>query len=320
MLRTLRLLVPGLCAAAIASTAPAADFPARPVTVVVPFPAGATTDTIARVLAQAAATTLGQPIVIENKPGAEGQVAAQDVAKAAPDGYRITLATSGNLSALPALRKAPPYDPVTDFTPIADVGRYAFFLYLHPSVPASSFKEFIAYAKANQGKLSYGTGNNTGVLMFAHVKSLFGLDMNHVPYKGEPPAMIDLVAGRVQAMIGTSIGVPYAKDGKLRTLVTLLPRRSPLVPDVPTLREIGMKDLTVVVWAALFGPPRMPKDAVERLNKEFVAAMQRSDVQAQMEKLGFALTPARPEALGTLVKDQLGIYRQLVRESGLQPE
>lgn len=160
---------------------------------------------------------------------------------------------------LPALRKSPPYDVVADFTPVADIGRYAFFFDVHPSVPARTFAEFIEHAKTNQGKLSYATGNNTGVLTMGQVKAQFGLDMTQVPYKGEPPAMVDLVAGRVQAMIGTSIGIPYLRENKLRMLVQLLPRRSPLVPDVPVLNEIGLKDLPVQMWAAVVGPAWMPR-------------------------------------------------------------
>lgn len=298
----------------------AAQFPARPVTIVVPFPPGATTDTIARVIAQQAATTLGRPVLIDNRPGAEGQLAAQDVVKAPPDGYRIMLGTSGNLSVLPASRKNPPYDVVADFTPIADVGRYQFFLYANPALPAKTFKEFIDHAKANPGKLSYGTGNNTGVINMAGFRSAHGLDMVHVPYKGEPPAIVDLLAGRVQVMVATGIGIPHAREGRLRMLVALLPKRSPLAPDVPTLAETGQKDLDVILFAGLVGPAGIPADVVERLNREFNAAMTNADVVAQIEKLGFTLTPTRADAFGAMLRDQLGVYRKAVREAGLPVE
>lgn len=314
-MRIANLLV-GLAFAAMAASAHA-QYPTRPISMVIPFPPGGTTDALARILAKNVSASLGQQVIVENRPGAEGQIAAQEVANAQPDGYKIGFATSGNLSALPVMRKAPPYDPVKDFTPIADIGRYAFFLYVHPSVPVKDFKEFISYAKANPGKLSYGTGNNTGVLVFAQVKSTFGIDLVHVPYKGEPPATLDLLAGRVQAMIGTGAGVPYAKDGKLRTLVALLPERSVLAQDVPVLREIGMGDLPVVLWAAIVGPAGMPKDMTEQLNKAFVATLTNPEVRAQIEKLGFAVTPSRPEALGAMIKDQVGAYRNLVNAIGI---
>ena len=318
----MRKLSRGLATATLILLGPAvwAQYPAKPISLVVPFPAGATTDTVARVLAQHASTSLGRQVVVENRPGAEGQLAAQEVAKSPPDGYKITLATSGNLSILPALRKAPPYDVVADFTPVADIGRYAFFLYVNPALPAKTFKEFIEHARANPGKLSYGTGNNTGVLVMGQIKSQFGLDMVHVPYKGEPPALLDLVAGRTQAMIATALGVPHMKEGRLRMLVQLLPRRSSLAPDVPVLSEIGMKDLPVTLWAALVGPAGMPADAVEKLNAAFNAAMARPEVLAQMDQIGFALTPGRPEALGAMIRDQALAYRSLTRTIGMQPE
>jgi tripartite-type tricarboxylate transporter receptor subunit TctC len=316
MQRILKRILLSLAFAACA-TAAHAGYPDKLITMVVPFPPGGTSDALARILAKQVSVSIGKPVIVDNKPGAEGLLAAQDIAKAAPDGYRIALATNGNLSALPAMRKTPPYDPVTDFTPIADIGRYAFFLYVHPSVPAKTFREFVDYAKANPGKMTYGTGNNTGVLAFAQVKSMFGIDLLHVPYKGEPPATTDLVAGRLQAMIGTGAGLPYANDGKLRTLVALLPTRSPLAPDVPVLREIGMGDLPVLVWAGIVGPAGMPKEIVERLNKEFVAAANKPEIKAQIEHMGFAVTPSKPEAFGAMIKEQVNAYRKLVQTIGM---
>ncbi len=316
----MRLMKHLAAALLLAASHAAAQFPAKAVTIVVPFPPGATTDTIARVIAQQAATTLGRPVVIDNKPGAEGMLAAQDVAKAAPDGYRIMLGTSGNLSVVPASRKNPPYDVATDFTPIADVGRYQFFLYANPELPAKTFREFIDYAKANPGKLSYGTGNNTGVINMAGFRTAHGLDMVHVPYKGEPPAIVDLLAGRVQVMVATGIGIPYAREGRLKMLVALLPARSPLAPDVPTLAETGQKDLEVILFAGLVGPAGVPAGVVERLNREFNAAMNNADVIAQIEKLGFTLTPARVDTFGAMLKDQLAVYRKAVRDAGLPIE
>jgi tripartite-type tricarboxylate transporter receptor subunit TctC len=230
------------------------------------------------------------------------------------------LGTSGNLAVLPASRKNPPYDVVNDFTPIADVGRYQFFLYTHPSLPARNFREFVDYVKAHPGKVSYATGNNTGVINMAGFRSAHGLDMVAVPYKGEPPAIVDLVAGRVQAMVATGIGIPHARDGKLRMLVTLLPQRSPLAPDAPTLKEAGQKELAVLLYAGIVGPAGIPRDVVERLNRDFNAALTNADVNAQIEKLGFTLTPSRTDAFGALIREQLAVYRKAVREAGLPIE
>ena len=215
----------------------------------------------------------------------------------------------------------PPYDPVADFTPITDVGRYTFFLYVHPEVPAKNFAELIAYAKANPGKLNYATGNTTGIVSFAQINSLAGIDMVHVPYKGEPAGIADLVAGRVQLMLATpTTGLAHVRDGKLRAFVTTMSKRSPLLPEVPTIAEAGMPQFSITSWAALFGPAKMPREALERLNREFGAAMGRADVQAAMEKQAFALTPSTPEQLAHFVKEQLESYRRILRAAGVQPE
>ena len=313
-----RILRPLLCLALAACAAAAhAEYPDKPITLVAPFPPGGTSDALARALAKGASESLGVPIIVENKPGAEGQIAAQDVAKATPDGYRIALATSGNLSALPSLRKEPPYDSVKDFTPIADIGRYAFFLFVHPDLPVKTFQEFVDYAKANPGKVSYGTGNNTGILAMAQLATMFGLDMLHVRYKGEPPATLDLVANRVQAMVGTAAGLTFVQKGQLRALVALLPERSPLAPDVPVLRETGLGDMPVEMWAAIVGPKGMPAHVVERLNRAFTALLETPDGRSQIETLGFAVTPSAPQALGELLRGQAVAYQKLIREIGM---
>jgi len=304
----------------IAAAGALAAYPEKPIALVVPFPAGATTDTIARIVAEGMAQELGTAVIVENKPGAEGQIAAQDIARAQPDGYRVMLATSGNLSVLPALRKSPPFDVLRDFTPVADVGRYAFFLYVHPSVPARSVKEFIAYARTQSDKLNYGTGNNTGVLTFASLAAASGLKLAHVPYKGEPPAMQDLVGGNIQAMIGTAIGMPHVKADKLRVLATLLPDRSALAPEVPTMAEAGAKNLDASAWAGIVGPAGMSEAVVDKLNSAVNATLAKPDVLKKMEPLGFALTPSTSAEFSNLVQNQLKVYADLVSKSGMEPQ
>ncbi|HXM83495.1 MAG TPA: tripartite tricarboxylate transporter substrate binding protein [Burkholderiales bacterium] len=298
-----------------------AQYPAKPVRVVVPFPGGSATDIVTRILASAVSQSIGQPLVVENKAGADGAIAAAEVAKAQPDGYTLLMATNSPMAAVPAMKKSPPYDAVADFTPITDVGRYTFFLYVHPAVPAKTFADLIAYAKANPGKLNYATGNTTGIVSFAQINSLAGIDMIHVPYKGEPAGITDLVAGRVQLMLATpTTGLAQLNDGKLRALVTTLSKRSPLLPEVPTIAEAGMPQFSITSWAALFGPARMPRDIVERLNKEFVGAMARREVQAAMDKQAFALNPSSPGQLGDFVKQQIESYRRILRAAGVQPD
>jgi tripartite-type tricarboxylate transporter receptor subunit TctC len=298
-----------------------AQYPAKPVRIVVPFPGGSATDTVTRILANDVTQSLGQPVVVENRAGADGAIAAAEVARSAPDGYTLLMATNSPMSAVPAMKKNPPYDPVADFTPITDIGRYTFFIVVHPSVPGRTLAEVIDHARANPGKLNYATGNTTGIVSTALFASLANIQMVHVPYKGEPQAMIDMVAGRVQLMFASSsTSVPQVREGKLRALVTTLPRRSPLLPEVPTIGEAGMPQFSVTSWAGLFGPAKMPRDVVERINREFAAAMARPDVQAAMDRQAFALSPSSPEQLADLVKEQIESYRRILRAAGVQPE
>jgi tripartite-type tricarboxylate transporter receptor subunit TctC len=298
-----------------------AQYPNKPIRVVVPFPAGSSTDIVTRVLAASVSQAVGQQLVVDNKAGADGAIAAADVAKAAPDGYTLLMATNSPMSAVPALKKIPPYDPVADFTPITDVGRYTFFILVHPSVPAKTLGELIDYARANPGKLNYATGNTTGIVSSAYFASLAGIQLVHVPYKGEPQALTDLVAGRVQLMFCSSgTSMPQIRDGKLRPLVTTLGKRSHLLPEVPTIAEAGMPQFSITSWAGLFGPAKMPREIVERLNREFGAAMARADVQAAMEKQAFALTPSTPGELAAFVKEQMESYRRILRAAGVEPD
>lgn len=314
-----RLLV---LAGALLFAAPSfAQFPNKSIRIVVPFPAGSATDTITRILGQSVSVAVGQPVVVDNKAGADGAIAAAEVAKAAPDGYTLLMATNSPMSAVPAMKKVPPYDPIADFAPITDIGRYTFFIVVYPGIPAKTLPELIQHAKANPGKINYATGNTTGIVSTAFFSSLAKIEMVHVPYKGEPQAMTDLISGRVQLMFASSsTSVPQVRDGKLRALVTTLARRSPLLPDVPTIAEAGMPEFSVTSWAGLFGPARMPKEALDRLNREFVAAMGRPEVQAAMEKQAFVLSPSSPEKLGAFVKEQMESYRAILRAAGVQPE
>ena len=315
MLRTLVL------ALLVVSGAAEAQFPAKPIRVVVPFPAGSATDTITRVLAQSVSQSIGQTVVVENKAGADGAIAAAEVAKAAPDGHTLLMATNSPMSAVPAMKKNPPYDPVADFTPITDVGRYTFFIVVHPSVPAKTLKELIDHARANPGKVNYATGNTTGIVSTAFFASLAKIDLVHVPYKGEPQALTDLVAGRVQLMFCSSgTSMPQIREGKLRPIVTTLAKRTHLLPELPTIAEAGMPEFSITSWAGLLGPAKMPAAVVERLNKEFVAAMGRSDVQAAMEKQAFALSPSSPRELAAFVKEQMESYRRILRAAGVEPD
>jgi len=309
-------------AAACLLAAPAlAQYPNKPIRIVVPFPAGSATDTITRILGQSVSTAIGQPMVVDNKAGADGAIAGAEVAKAAPDGYTLLMATNSPMAVAPAMKKVPPYDPVADFTPITDIGRYTFFLYINAATPIKTFKELVAFAKANPGKLNYATGNTTGIMSFGQMNALAGIDMTHVPYKGEPQAVTDIIAGRVQLLWATpTTGLAHLREGKLRALATNLKSRSSLLPDVPTMAEVGIPQYSVVSWAALYGPARLPREIQARLNKEFHDAMRRPDVIALMEKQAFQMTPSTAEELGAFTKAQLEAYRGILKSIGIQPE
>jgi tripartite-type tricarboxylate transporter receptor subunit TctC len=314
-----RLLV--LAAALLVAAPTFAQYPNKPIRIVVPFPAGSATDTITRILGQSVSAAVGQPVVVDNKAGADGAIAGAEVAKAAPDGYTLLMATNSPMAAVPAMKKAPPYDPVADFSPITDIGRYTFFLYVNAGLPIKSFAELVAYAKANPGKLNYATGNTTGIVSFAQMNSLAGIDMAHVPYKGEPQGITDLVGGRVQVMWATpTTGLAHVKDGKLRAVATNLKARSGLLPEVPTMAEVGVPQYSVVSWAALYAPSKLPRELQLRLNKEFTDAMKRPEVIAAMDKQAFPMTPSTPEDLGAFTRSQMDAYRTILRAAGVQPE
>ena len=310
-----------LATALLLATPLFAQFPNKSIRIVVPFPAGSATDTITRILGQSVSAAIGQPIVVDNKAGADGAIAGAEVVKAAPDGYTLLMATNSPMAVAPAMKKVPPYDPVTDFTPITDIGRYTFFLYVNAEQPYKTFRDMVAYAKANPGKINYATGNTTGIMSFGQMNSLAGIDMTHVPYKGEPQAVTDIIAGRVQLLWATpTTGLAHLKDGKLRALATNLKSRSSLLPDVPTMAEVGIPQYSVVSWAALYGPAKLPREIQLRMNKEFHDAMKRPEVIALMDKQAFQMTPTTPEELGTFTKAQLEAYRAILKSIGMQPE
>jgi tripartite-type tricarboxylate transporter receptor subunit TctC len=317
----MKKLLTALVASLLCLSASAQTYPNKPIRLVVPFPAGSATDTIARVFGAAVSSSIGQTVVVENKAGADGAIAGTDVARAAPDGYTLLMATNSPMAVAPAMKKVPPYDPINDFTPITDIGRYTFFLVAHPSVPVNTVAELVQYAKANPDKLNYATGNTTGIVSFAQFAALTGTKMVQVPYKGEPQALTDLIAGRVQLMfISAGTSVPHLREGRLKALAVTLPKRSPILPNVPTIAEAGVPQFSLTSWAALFGPAKLAPDIVTRLNKEFIAAMTKPEVQAAMEKQAFEMIGSTPEKLAVWVKDQYEVYRAVLKAAGIEPE
>lgn len=320
-MRSLSRFVAILALLALGVTHAAAQYPSKPIRLVVPFPPGGAADLAARVVAAPLAQGLGQPIIIENKAGADGAIAGDAVLKAAPDGYTLLFATNTGLCAAPTLRKIPPYDPIADFTPVSMIGKFGFFLFVHKDVPAKTVPELLAYVRANPGKLNYGTGNSTSIIATAQLAQLEKLDMVHVPYKGDAPLTIDLVAGRVQMVFATpGSALPHAKEGRLRALATLLPKRSALIPEAPTMAEAGLTKLSITPWAGLFGPAKLPREVVDRLAREMKAVMARADVREQLGRYAFEGESSTPEELAAFLKEQLGVWRQTVKDTGIQPD
>jgi len=309
------------CLALAASSAGAQQYPTRPVTIVVPFAAGSGTDLISRLIGQQLSLALNQSVVIENKPGASGVIAATYVARAAPDGYTLLMATNSTHSANPSLFKALSYDPVKDFTPVARAGSYVFMLVINPEIPAKTLPELVAYAKANPGKLTYASGNTTGIVAGETLKSKAGIDVLHVPYKSTPPALNDVIGGRVSMMfIDLAPGLEHVRAGTLRALAVTTKNRSALLPDLPSLHEAGIPDYDVTSWAGLFAPAGTPKEIVARLNDEVAKIIGNPDVRAKIAVTGFDAFTGPPETLAAFVQSELVNWSKLIKDAGIEPQ
>jgi len=305
----------------LSSFAGAQSWPAKPVRIVLQFPPGGSTDLVARILGQALSQSLGQPVLVENKPGADGAIAGDFVARAEPDGHTFFLASNTAMMQVPLLKKSPPYDPLTAFTPVSLVGRYTFLLVVTPSLGVSSFNEFVAYARQNPGKINFSTYSGASQLAYAQIVKNAGVDMLRVPYKGEAPSVIDILGGQIHAVFATpTSSAVHIRDGKLRALAVTLPQRWPLLPEVPTTVEAGMPPINVEFFAAMYGPANMPQDIAQRVSEELNAIIARPAIREQIDKQGFALAGSTPEELRAFTKRQLGAWAQGFKEAGINPE
>ena len=303
------------------AAAHAQGYPNRPITLIVPFGAGSGTDTVSRVIGQPLSIALKQNIVIENKPGANGAIAALYVARSAPDGYTLFMSTNSPHSAQPFLAKSVSYDPVKDFAPISRTGSFTLLLVVHPDVPAKSIAELISYAKANPGKLTYASGNTSGIVAGETLKRWAGLDILHVPYKTVPTALNDVLAGRVSMMFADlTNALPHVRANSLRALGGTRKVRSTLFPEVPSLHEAGVTDFEMESWAGLFAPAGTPPEIVRLLNAEVRKIIENPDVKARMGSLGFEAFASTPEELGEFVKVQLGKWGKMIKDAGIEPE
>jgi tripartite-type tricarboxylate transporter receptor subunit TctC len=298
-----------------------AQYPSKPVRVVIHFPAGGSTDLVARVLSQALSESLGQPFVVENRTGADGAIAAAAVMQSPPDGHTLFIATNTAMMQVPLLKKSPPYDPLTAFTPVSLVGRYTFLLVVTPSLGVNSFNEFVAYAKKNPGKINFSTYSGASQLAYAQIVKTAGVDMLRVPYKGEAPSVTDILGGQIHAVFATpTSSLSHIRDGKLKALAVTLPQRWPLLPEVPTTVEAGMPPINVEFFAAMYGPAGMPPEIATRVSQELNKIIARPAIREQIDKQGFALASSTPEELRAFTKRQLGAWAQGFKEAGINPE
>lgn len=296
-------------------------YPSKPIRFVLPFGAGSATDALARIAGQELEQTLGQPIIIVPKPGADGALSAGEVKRAAPDGYTFLFGTNSPLAVAPNMLKEPPYDVMADFTPVTYLGDNSFFLVVHPSLPVKTVADLITFAKASPTPLNYATGNTYAFVSMAMFARANDIKLEAVRYKSEPDAMTDLLSGRVQLMNGTSTStIPHVKAGRLRALSTSFPERSPLMPELPSFVEAGQKPFPISPWFALVGPAGLPPEIVAIMNKAMSAALAKPSVVEQMQRHGFIPKSSTPEVLANYMKDQLGVWKTVLKDAGIEPQ
>jgi tripartite-type tricarboxylate transporter receptor subunit TctC len=316
-----------LVTAAGALVAPAAlaqAWPARPIRLVVPFPAGGATDLLARAIAQGVGNAFGQPIVVDNRAGAGGTLGSAEVAKAAPDGHTLLIATSSTHSIAPHLNPNLAYNAEGDFTPIAQVANATNLMLVPTSLPVNTVREFIAYAKARPGQLNYATsGNGTIVHLTTEAfKAQAGLFILHIPYRGTALAIPDLVSGKVQLLFDSVVsGLPHVKDGKLKALAITSARRSALVPELPTLAEAGLPGFESTTWFGFYGPKGLPGEITNRVAAELQRALAKPDVAERLAKLGAEpVTDAGPAKFAAMVKADSARWAALIRDRKITTE
>ena len=309
----------------VAGAASGADqsYPNRPIRFVVPFAPGGSTDTLARTLGQKLSEAMGQQLVVDNRSGASGNIGTETVARAAPDGYTILLGYIANLAIGPSLYEKLPFDPVRDFAPITQLAASPNIFVAHPSVPAKSFKEFVAHAKANPNKVNFASAAvaSPGHLAGELLNAAAGIQMQHVPYKGSGQAVIDLLAGNVQVMFsGMSSVMPHIKAGKLRPLAVTGAKRSPAVPELPTIAESGFPRFEATAWYGVLAPAGTPRPIITRLHGEIVKALGLPDVRERLNNVGFEIVGSTPEEFGAYIKSEITKWAKVVKASGVKPE
>lgn len=307
---------------ALAVPALAQEWPSRPVRVVIPYPPGGPTDLIGRVVAQRAQRELGQPLVIENKPGASGTIGAAEVSRAAPDGQVFLMNASIHVI-IPHLNRNMPFDALADFTPVTNMAMVPLVALVTPSLPVRSLRELADHAKANPGKLSYGS---SGIGAAQHLagemfKQIAGVDMTHVPYRGAGPAIQDLIAGNIQVMFDSvPAGAGAVREGLLRPLATTTPQRIAAYPDLPTTAEAGFPDLVISTWYGVWAPPRLPAAMADRMQRAVATAVRDSDVRARLATLGADPVADSPVDFAAFCRSEYDKFGAIVRTANIRME
>jgi tripartite-type tricarboxylate transporter receptor subunit TctC len=308
---------------ALAAPAWSQTYPSKPVRVIVTFPPGSTPDIVGRALASRLQEAMGQPFVVENRAGAGGNIGADAVAKAAPDGYTLLVSTNGVFAINKALYKTMPFDPDKDLAPLSLLATAPQMLVVQPSLGLKDFKGFVEYAKRNPGKLSYGSvgGGSASHLTMELLKSDAGVDLVHVPYKGFPPAVTDMLAGNIHAMFAIVPGVlPHVKAGKMTALAVTALKRSQLAPDVPSVAELGLPQLESLAWIGLAGPAGLSPDVVDRITTETVRGMRRPEVRELLGKQGFDVVASSPQEFSRWIQAESAKWARVIRLSGATAE
>lgn len=319
MTPTLRVCA-GLLLAACMQYVQAQAFPVKSLRLIVPFAPGGTTDVVARAIAPKLGELLGQQVIVDNRPGGGTTIGTDALARSAPDGYTLMLATP-DFAVNPSLYAKLPFDAQRDFTPVALIATYPLVLVANPALPAQSVKELIAFAKANPGRINYASGGNgsTPHLSGELFKALAGVDLTHVPYKGNGPAITDLLAGQVQLLFtGMPPVASFVKSGRLKLLAVTGGKRHATLPDVATVQEGGVPGYQVITWFGFLAAAGVPKPIVDRLNEDIGRALQAPDVRERLASLGADLSTSSPEAFGTLLREEIAKWSRVVKSAGIK--
>ena len=314
------VLMAALCVTAVAQ---AQSFPNKPIRLICPFPPGGAVDIASRAIATELTKTLGQPVTVDNRPGAGGNIGGAEAARSAPDGYTIFMTTSGISAINPFLYAKMPYDPMKDLVPVGALVSLNNVLVMHPSVKANSVPELIALAKSQPGAVTYASsGSGTSIHMSAEMlKHLTGINMTHIPYKGSAPALTDLMGGQVMVMLDNiPSALPYIKSGRLRALATTGAKRDPLLPELPTIAETGVAGYESGVWFGLAVPAGTPREIIAKLNAEAVKGTKSPDFSKRMTELGYNIIGSSPEQMGDMLRNEVNRWGPIVKASGAKAD